>query len=87
MEGGVGGVDKKVVHVNDEPSFGNHVAKGVVHESLESGGGVGEAEEHDGGFEESLVSDEGRFPLMTIFNLYVVISPSNIEFGEDLSVS
>ena len=46
MSGGVRGVDKEVVHVDNKPSFCNHVVKGVIHESLKGGGGVGETEEH-----------------------------------------
>ena len=87
MEGGVGGVDEKVVHVDNEPSFGNQIAEGVVHETLEGGRGVGEAKEHYGGFEEAFVSDEGGFPLVSVLDSYIVISPPNIEFGEDLSIS
>ena len=51
MKGGVRGIDKEVVHVDDEPSFGDHVLEGVVHELLESSGRVGESKEHDCGFE------------------------------------
>ena len=51
MKDGIGGVDKKVIHVDDEPSFSNHVMEGVVHESLECSRGVGESEEHNCGFE------------------------------------
>ena len=86
MEGGVGGVDEKIVHVDNEPSFGNYIAEGVVHESLKGCGGVGESEEHHGGFEEPLMGDEGGFPLVSVFDPYIVVSPPNIEFGEDLSV-
>jgi len=41
MSSRVGGEDKEVVHVDDEPSFCDHVSEGVVHEPLEGGGGVG----------------------------------------------
>ena len=44
------GVDKEIIHVDDEPSFGNHVTERVIHKSLKSGGGIGESEEHNGGF-------------------------------------
>ena len=87
MEGGVGGVDKEVVHIDDEPSFGDHVVEGVVHETLEGGGGVGEPEEHHSWFEKAFMGDEGRFPLVTIFDSYVVIPPPYVKLGEDLSVS
>ena len=87
MEGGVGGVDEEIIHIDNEPSFGDHITEGIVHEALEGSGGVGEAEEHDGGLEESLVSDEGRLPLMAVFNLYVVIPPPYVELGENRGVS
>ena len=46
----VGGEYEEVVHVDDKPSFSNHVSKGVIHEMLKCGGGVVETEEHNGGF-------------------------------------
>ena len=41
VESDIRGVDKKVIHIDDEPSFSDHVAEGVVHESLKGGGRVG----------------------------------------------
>jgi len=87
MGGGVGGEDKEVVHVDDEPSFRDHISEGVVHESLEGGGGVGETKEHDSGFEEAFMGDEGGFPLVSIFDADIVVAPSNIELGEDFGIS
>ena len=86
MEGGVGGIDEEVIHIDDKPSFSDHIAERVVHEPLKSGGGVGKPKEHDGRFEESLMGDEGCFPLVTILDPYVVVSPSHVEFSEDLGV-
>ena len=84
MSGGIGGVDKEVIHVNNEPSFCNHITKGVIHELLEGGRGVGETEEHYSRFEESLMSDKSGFPLVSVFDLDIVISPPNVKFGEYL---
>ena len=50
-------IDKEVVHVNDEPSFCDHIPEGIRHKSLKGGGRIGHAEEHDGGFIESSVGD------------------------------
>ena len=86
MEGGVGRIDEEIVHVDDEPSFGNHITEGVVHETLEGGGGVGEPEEHHGRFEQSLVSNKGCFPLVTVFDSYIVVSPPDVKLSEDLSI-
>jgi hypothetical protein len=57
----------------------------VIHESLQCGGGVGHAEEHDRRFEEAFMSDEGTFPLISVLDADIVVAPSNVEFGEDLS--
>ena len=83
---GVGGGNEKVVHVDDKPSFSNHVSKRVIHELLECSRGVAKAKEHDGGFKESFVSNEGRLPLVTIFDADVVVPPVNIELSEVASV-
>ena len=53
---------------------------------LKSGGGIGHAEEHDSGFIESSVGDEGSFPLVAFLNLDIVISSSYVKLGEDLGV-
>ena len=87
MERGVGGVDEEIIHVDNKPSFGNHIAEGVIHETLESGGGVGKSEEHHGWFEKSFVGNEGCFPLVTDLDSYVVVSPPDIELSEDFSVT
>ena len=44
----VGGGTEKVIHVDDEPSFSNHILEGVVHKLLEHGRRVTKAKEHDG---------------------------------------
>ena len=79
-------VDEKVVHVDDEPSFSNHIPERVGHESLESGGGVGHAKEHNCGFIESLMGNESSLPLVPILDSDIVIPPSYIKLGEDLGI-
>ena len=54
---------------------------------LEGGRRVGESEEHNGGFEQPLMGDEGCLPLMAVFDSYIVVSPTNVEFGEDSGIS
>ena len=82
----VRGGNKEVVHVDNEPSLSDHVSEGVIHESLECGGGVTKTKEHDGRFEESFMDDEGCLPLVTVLDADVVVSPLNIEFDEVASI-
>ena len=80
------GEDEKVIHVDNQPPFYNHIVKGVVHEMLEGGRGVAQAKEHDSGFKETSMSNEGSLPLMPIFNTNIIISPSDVELGKHLSI-
>ena len=87
MEGGVGGEDEEVVHIDDKPPFSDHVTERVVHESLEGSRGVSKTEEHHCGFKQPLMGDEGCLPLVTIFDSYIVAPPSNVKLGENFGVA
>ena len=50
------------------------VREEVVHEALESGGGIGKSKRHDTPFEKSVVSAEGGLPFVTLLDLDKVIS-------------
>ena len=76
------GEDKEVVHINDEPSFCDHVSEGVIHELLEHCWGVGESKAHYSWFKEALMCDKGSLPLVAIFDADVVVSPADIKLGE-----
>ena len=78
--------DKKVIHVDDEPSFSDHILERIVHEPLEHSGGVAQTEEHNCGFKESFVSDEGHLPLVAILYANVVVSQTNVKLGEMMSI-
>src|ERR1700722_18175685 len=82
---GIGG-DQEVVHIDMEPSFVEFLSEDLVHHRLECGRRVTKAKEHDKGFETTAICDEGRFPLIALFDPNIVISPANIELGEDLRV-
>ena len=76
----------QIVHINLEPSFGNHVGKDMVHECLEGRRGITEAKEHDSGFVETEGSDECCLPLIFLLNVNVVIAPTNIKLSEQSRV-
>ncbi|KAF9798448.1 hypothetical protein IEO21_10718 [Rhodonia placenta] len=59
------------------------IMEDVVHHRLEGRGGVGEAEEHHQGFVQSPVSHKGRLQFVTSLDPDIVISPSDIELGEE----
>jgi hypothetical protein len=78
-----GRVDEQVIHVDDEPSFGDEVVKEVVHERLERSGGVTESEEHDSWFEETKRSDKHRLPSILRSDQHIVVSPAYVHLCKD----
>ena len=42
---------EEIIHVDDELSLSNQISEGVIHETLECGGGVVETKEHNSWFE------------------------------------
>ena len=75
--------NKKVIHIDDEPAFSNHVLEGVIHESLEGGRGVAKPKEHDGWFKKFFVHNEGSFPLISFFDADIIIWRPDVHFSED----
>ena len=76
----------QVVHIDLEPSLGDHVSKDMIHECSKSWRSITEAKEHYGGFKEAERSDECRFPLVFLPNANVVITPLNIELCEQCGI-
>ena len=80
------GGDEKVIHIDNEPSFSNHVPEGVIHELLEHDKRVAKIKEHHYRFKESLECDKSCLPLVTILDMNVIISPLNVELDEVVSI-
>ena len=78
----VRGKDEKIVHVNDKPSFCDHVLEGIVHELLECRRGVGKPKKHYCWLKKAFMHNEGSFPLVTIFDANIVITPMDVKLGE-----
>jgi hypothetical protein len=76
-------VDQNVIHVDCDVSFIDELAKDEIHHGLEGGWGICEAKEHDHQFEEATIRFEGRLPLVTIANAYIVVPPPNIQLREE----
>ena len=66
----------QVVHIDLEPSLGNHVSKDMIHEHLKGQRGLAEAEEHDSGFKETERGDKCGLPLILLLDVNVVVAPS-----------
>ena len=68
------------LHIDHHISFVDEVLEDVVHHGLEGGQAVGEAEEHNQGFEEAPICSEGGLPLVSLFDPHIVVSPTYIQF-------
>ena len=73
----------QVVHIDLEPSFGNHIGENMIHECLKRRRSVAEPKKHDSGFKEAERGDERCFPLVFLPDANVVITPSNIKFRSE----
>ena len=73
-------VYQDIVHIDQHVSFINEVLEDVIHHGLEGGQAVGEAKEHDQGFKEAPIRSEGSFPLVSLFDSYIVVPPAYIHF-------
>ena len=83
MQGNViRGVDQDVIHIDRNVSFINKFVKEEVHHGLEGGWGVCQAEKHDHWFKKAAVRLKGRFPLVSIVNAYIVVSPPDVQLCE-----
>ena len=77
------GVDSHIIHINLKPFLRDHIGADVIHECLESGRCIAEAEEHDGWFEQSQRGYESSFPLVLLSEVDIVISPTYVKLSED----
>jgi hypothetical protein len=78
--------NEDVIEIDCNFAFGNQISKDGIHQCLESGGRVGEPEEHDTGFEKTLVCNEGCLSFIAFFDSDVVVASMNIKLGEDLCI-
>jgi hypothetical protein len=83
----LGRVNEQVIHVDDEPPFGDKVAEEMVHKHLECGRGVAEPKEHDSGFEKTKGGDERRLPAIFGADQHVVVAPAYVHFGKNTRAS
>lgn len=86
VSGSIREEDEEIIHVDDKSSFYNYITKEVIHESLESGGGIGETKEHNSQFDKVFMGDKGSLPLVTIFNLNIVVPPLYVKLGKDFGI-
>jgi len=54
----------------------------MVHHGLEGCGGVCESEEHHEQFKQASIGTECRLPFIALLHPDVVVTPSDVEFGE-----
>ena len=76
-------MDDDVVDIDGDLSGVDEVSEDVVHYRLERRRRVCQSEEHDCWFKQSSVRSECRFPFVSLFDSYVVVSPSYVELRED----
>src|SRR6266436_4117968 len=80
------GVDRDIIHIAYGLAIVDEILEDIIHHHLEGHGGVTQSKEHDGWLKQSSVSSECSLPLIPFLDLHIVESPSEIKYGEELSV-
>ena len=75
-----------ITHVDNQPSFSYFWGEDCIHHCLECCWRIHQSEEHYSWFKQPLVCDECSFVLVSFFDVYVVVTPSDINFSEHLCV-
>lgn len=75
--------DEDVVHVHNYLARVNKVLENSVHHGLEGCRGVHQTKEHDSWFVETMIGLECSFPLISFLDADVVVSPAEVNFGEN----
>src|SRR5258708_34716789 len=81
------GVDEDIIHIAYGLTIVDEVSEDIVHHHLECGGGVTQSKEHDGWLKQPSVSLECSLPLIPFLDLHVIESPSEVKYGEELSIT
>ena len=64
-------------------SFSNEIGQKIIHHSLEGCRRITKSEVHDFSLEEATVCYERSLPFITLFDPYIVVTPSKINLGKD----
>ena len=73
-----------VVKVHRDDTLYYEVREDLVHHRLEGTRAVREAKVHNQGFEKPAVCTEGRLPLISLLNPYIVVPPAHVQLREIL---
>ena len=76
-------VNEDIVHVDGDITFVNQLSKDEVHHGLKGSRGIRKAKKHDHGFKQAAIGFEHCLPLVTISNMYVVVSPSDVQLRKE----
>jgi len=79
-----GVVQIAIVHIYLEDQFADKFLENVVHQLLECSRGIAQAKEHNEGFEETELGEEGSFPLVSLLDANIVEAPADVKFRENL---
>src|SRR5258708_23146795 len=80
------GVDKDIIHIAYGLTIVDEISEDIIHHCLECCRGVTQSEEHDSWLKQPSVSSERSLPLIPFLDPYVVESPSEVKYSEELSI-
>jgi hypothetical protein len=76
------GVDEHIIQVDDDADV-EHIGEDVIHEALESSGGVGQSEWHNKPLKQAIAGAESCFPFISFSYSDKVIGVLKVDFRVD----
>ena len=73
-----------IVHIDAKPSWWYFFPEDVIHYGLEGHWQVHKSKKHDGRFKQSFAGLERSFPLISFFNVYIVVALSYVKLWEEV---
>ena len=78
--------DYEVIHVVCKGSFMQQFSEDTCHHPLKCSWRVVQSKVHHFLFKQSFICRKGRFPFITFFYLYVIVSPDQVQFVEGFCI-
>src|SRR5438477_4308453 len=74
--------DEDIVHINTNASRIQNDFEANIDHTLKRSRSIAKTKKHDQRFEKASIRDKCSFPLITLFDPNIVISPANVNDGE-----
>ncbi|KIJ23601.1 hypothetical protein M422DRAFT_195736, partial [Sphaerobolus stellatus SS14] len=72
------------INIDAYNPFQYKVMEDVIHHSLKGCRTIAESKKHYQWFKQASIRPEGHLPLISFFNVHIIVAPLDVQFGEIL---